>query len=164
MRNIIAHSYFDIDLDAVWAVVERDLSPLERAVRESLSAEESGEARPSMRAPDAFHADMLCGADTLKREIGYNPTRFLQMIADHGAVAAVRRLLQSGQSEGFTELWEHGRLQMSVEFFALLPWYENLFADGERAAARRRLQELHFDVDGELARRSADPPEWWVES
>jgi uncharacterized protein with HEPN domain len=28
MRTILVHRYFDIDLDIVWAVVERDLPPL----------------------------------------------------------------------------------------------------------------------------------------
>lgn len=27
-----------------------------------------------------FHADMVFGATRLKREIGYNPTRFMQMV------------------------------------------------------------------------------------
>jgi len=32
MRNILVHSYFDIDLDVVWSVVENDLAPLKSAV------------------------------------------------------------------------------------------------------------------------------------
>jgi uncharacterized protein with HEPN domain len=32
MRNILVHDYFGIDLDEVWAAVERDLPPLKAAV------------------------------------------------------------------------------------------------------------------------------------
>lgn len=36
MRDILVHHYFDIDADAVWAVVERDLPRLKESVREIL--------------------------------------------------------------------------------------------------------------------------------
>jgi uncharacterized protein with HEPN domain len=32
MRNILVHHYFDIDLDAVWAVIQHDLPELKRSV------------------------------------------------------------------------------------------------------------------------------------
>jgi uncharacterized protein with HEPN domain len=32
MRNVLTHGYFDIDLDIVWSVVERDLSKLRSQV------------------------------------------------------------------------------------------------------------------------------------
>jgi hypothetical protein len=38
-----------------------------------------------------FHADMVSGAARLKREINYNPTRFMQMVGEHGGVAEARR-------------------------------------------------------------------------
>lgn len=37
MRNVLVHRYFGIDLDAVWAVIERDLPSLKRAVAAILS-------------------------------------------------------------------------------------------------------------------------------
>lgn len=40
MRNIVVHHYFDIDVEAVWAVVQKDLPDLKRkiaAIREQLS-------------------------------------------------------------------------------------------------------------------------------
>jgi uncharacterized protein with HEPN domain len=33
MRNILVHAYFQIDHEAVWRVVERDLGPLEAELR-----------------------------------------------------------------------------------------------------------------------------------
>ncbi|HEY4483441.1 MAG TPA: DUF86 domain-containing protein [Candidatus Paceibacterota bacterium] len=37
MRNKLSHEYFGVDFKAVWAVVQRDLSPLSRAVTKLLS-------------------------------------------------------------------------------------------------------------------------------
>src|SRR4051812_29269151 len=71
-----------------------------------------------------FDREMVTGAETLKREIRYNPTRVNQMVAEHGGPEAVRHLLTGRDaSDGFTTLWEHHRLDMSVEPFSLLPWY-----------------------------------------
>ncbi len=38
MRNILVHHYFGIDLDVVWAVVERDLPALKQQVAALLGA------------------------------------------------------------------------------------------------------------------------------
>lgn len=116
----------------------------------------------SDRAAQEFHAAMLRGADQLKREIGYNPHRFQQMIADLGGVGAAKCLLAPGAdtSDGFTTLWEAGRLDMSVEAFALLPWYRDLFTADELATARRRLERHEFDVDDFLARAADHAPSW----
>jgi hypothetical protein len=107
---------------------------------------------------------MVTGADRLKREIGYTPTRFNQMVAEHGGPEAVRLLLKGRDaSDGFTTLWQHHRLEMSCEAFALLPWYQALFSAEERAVARRRLTEHDFDVDGFLQQKAGSPPSWWDE-
>jgi hypothetical protein len=74
------------------------------------------------------------------------------MVADHGAVEASHRLLTGVRaSDGFTRLWEEGRLDLSVEFSVLLPKYHDLFTGDERTEARRRLDQYEFDVDGQLA-------------
>lgn len=38
MRNVLVHGYFQIDHDLVWAVVERDLDPLEVRLRALLAS------------------------------------------------------------------------------------------------------------------------------
>ncbi len=38
MRNILTHSYFEIDLDVVWSVVERDLPNLKQHIEAILKA------------------------------------------------------------------------------------------------------------------------------
>ena len=113
------------------------------------------------RAEQEFHREMVAGSERLKKEIGYNPTRFLQMVGEYGGVEAARLLLRGRDaSDGFTTLWESHRLDMSVEATVLLPWYVPLFSDSERAVAERRLIEHRFDVERFLASRAAAPPAW----
>lgn len=113
-------------------------------------------------AESEFHQEALAGARLLKKEIGYNPTRFLQLVADYGGPEATRRLLSSRDaSDGFTTLWAHHKLDRSVEAMVLLPWYEELFSDDERAIARRRLSDHGFACDEFIERRMTKPPHWW---
>lgn len=108
-----------------------------------------------------FHRDMVLGADRLKREIGYNATRFIQMVAEHGGAEAARQLLTGRDaSDGFTTLWEHGRLEMSVEAHVLLPWYRKLFTEQQLDTAERRLREHRFDLDAFLTRAGRVSPAW----
>ncbi len=37
MRNVLVHDYFDVDFEAVWDVVTRDLAPLEVVMRSILA-------------------------------------------------------------------------------------------------------------------------------
>ncbi len=105
--------------------------------------------------------ELKVGTDRLKREIGYNPTYFNRMVGDYGPVEACRRLIQSdGVSDGFAKLWEHQKLDMTVEAISLLPWYQELFDDGVRQDAHRKLSAHGFDVDGFLAAHTANPPAW----
>ena len=51
------------------------------------------------------------GAEALRREIDYDPTRWMQIVRREGAVAAAKRLLASGndRSSGLTTLALHRR-------------------------------------------------------
>ncbi|MFF8650525.1 hypothetical protein ACF06D_20130 [Streptomyces griseoluteus] len=112
-------------------------------------------------AANRFHDDMRRGAERLKREIGYNPKRFAQMLGELGGVAAARQLLRGGNaSDGFTTLWEARRLELSVEAFVLLPWYQHLFDEHHLDTARYRLSEHGFDVDRFLREARRTPPAW----
>lgn len=65
---------------------------------------------------------------TAKNDLGYNATRFLQMISDHGGLGAARQLLHApAVSDGFTTLWEHHRLELSVEAHVLRDEFRSLF-------------------------------------
>ena len=92
-----------------------------------------------------FHQDMLTGSVELKTKHGYNPTYFLQMVAEHGGVDAVRSLLQKPDTQvGLTSLWEIGRLDMSCEAAVLSPKYSSLFTAEEKREARKRLKEMNY--------------------
>jgi hypothetical protein len=112
-------------------------------------------------AEHKFHEAMVAGSDRLKREIGYNPTRFMQMVGEYGGRGAAKRLLRGpNASEGFSTLWEHGKLDLSVEAFALLPWFAELFTDDEQNIARHRLESHNFPVEEFLEHATAAPPRW----
>lgn len=109
-----------------------------------------------------FHDEVRRGVDRLKREIAYNPTYFNRMVGEYGPVEATRRLIVADAvSDGFNRLWEHRRLNMSVEALAILPWYSTLFDAAVIARAKHRLTEYGFDVESYLASLTADPPTWW---
>jgi hypothetical protein len=49
-----------------------------------------------------------------KDELGYNATRYIQMVSELGGVETSRRLIcASTPSDGYTFLCEHGRLDLT---------------------------------------------------
>lgn len=82
---------------------------------------------------------------TAKRDCGYNATRFLQLVGDKGGLIAAKQLISKpGGTDGFATLWEHQRLDLSVEAHVLNPEYETLFTDEERRICRERLIEFGY--------------------
>ena len=80
-------------------------------------------------------------------ECEYNPTRFLQMVSEYGGVATAKRLLASDEPQfGFTELWECGRLDLTVEAHVLKPEFQELFTVEEIERARLRLREYGYEA------------------
>jgi hypothetical protein len=81
-----------------------------------------------------------------KTEAGYNATYFLRMLSDHGPIDTARRLITSTQpSEGFTQPWQRGRLDLTVEASVLRPEFADLFTEEERDLSRRRLSEYGYN-------------------
>lgn len=82
---------------------------------------------------------------TAKRECGYNAVRFLQMVGAKGGLLAAKQLISKpGGTYGFATLWEHGRLDLSVEAHVLKPEYEPLFTEEERRICRERLEQFGY--------------------
>nr|WP_276511185.1 DUF262 domain-containing protein [Kineosphaera limosa] len=80
-----------------------------------------------------------------KKEAGYTASGFLGMLQRHGALETARRLLAAPHiSDGYTALYEVGRLDLTVENVVLQPEFESLFSDEERETAQRRLAEFDF--------------------
>lgn len=81
-----------------------------------------------------------------RKEAGYNASRFLAMLEERGGLETARQLLYAeGVSDGFVQLWERRRLDLTVEFLILQPQWSGLFTDQERSIARRRLEEYGFE-------------------
>jgi len=94
-----------------------------------------------------FHKEMIALYHRAVAECDYRPTRFLQMVTERGGLAAAKDLLRASRpAEGLTILWEHGRLDLSVEaLICRTPW-STLFTADELAIARKRLQELGYEA------------------
>ena len=95
----------------------------------------------------AFHRAMVRVHEQARDDVGYNATRFIQMVAELGGVETANRLLDAnGVSDGFTTLWEAGRLDISVEAVVLRPEFAVLFDQRRRRAARERLEQYGYAV------------------
>lgn len=92
-----------------------------------------------------FEQEMIDIYMTAKKECGYNASRFLQMLGAKGGLAAAKQLISKpGGTDGFTTLWEHGRLDLSVEAHVLNAEYAELFTDEERRMCRERLEQFGY--------------------
>jgi hypothetical protein len=77
-----------------------------------------------------------------KGEAGYHATYFIQMVAEQGGLATARQLINSTTpSQGFTELWERSRLDLTVEALVLQPRFAHLFTRRELQVAKQRLAD-----------------------
>ena len=100
-----------------------------------------------MTPEQSFHAAMVGIYETAKADCRYTATRFIQMVAAEGGLEAAQRLIHSKEpSDGFTTLWEHRRLDLSVEALVLRSEFESLFSEEERIIARRRLRDYGYDA------------------
>lgn len=77
----------------------------------------------------------------------YRAERFRQMIVPgckrfKGGVEAARHVLYRGETDGFSFLRAHGRLDLSVEKLILDPKWTDLFTEADRSAARRKLGKV----------------------
>jgi hypothetical protein len=82
-----------------------------------------------------------------RRLFRHRPTFFLKLLAKHGGVETVRRLARGLATSGFETLWEHGRLDPSVEALILQRQWRELFSDEEAKIARRRLKDFGYVPD-----------------
>jgi len=93
----------------------------------------------------AFHNAMLGIYEKAKEECRYNATYFLRMVMEMGGVAAAKRLLSSNVPQsGLFELWECGRLDISMEALVLNPRFRSLFTEEELKTDEQRLKDLGY--------------------
>jgi hypothetical protein len=88
----------------------------------------------------AFHREMAGLYARSEREVQYRPSAFRSMVADVGGVEAARRLVMSPHpSDGFTTLWEKGRLDLTAEALVVDERFAGLFPEEVVEQARARL-------------------------
>ncbi len=112
------------------------------------------------KAETEFDKAMMDIYSRAKSECNYTASYFLRMLLEHRGVETARILLAEGKTpqEGFTRLWECGRLDLTVECLVLNERFRGLFGDRERETARRRLREYGFDPE-KCERKSGKPDE-----
>jgi len=93
-----------------------------------------------------FNEAMLDIYRKAKSEAKYNAQRFLQMVVDHGGFEAARMLIHSDTvSEGYTALWERGRLDLTVEAMITETLkFHSLFTQEELNICSKRLAEYGY--------------------
>ena len=100
-----------------------------------------------------FHDAMVQVYLRAKSECGYNATRFLQMVNEHGGYETACLLLHaSNVSDGYNALWEHGRLDLSVEALIISERWSSVFTTEELQIARDRLAQYNYEPDSRSAR------------
>ena len=94
---------------------------------------------------EQFHQAMVDIYNRAKKEANYVATRFIQMVAEHGGVETAKILINTDKpSEGYTALWEKGRLDITVEALLQDPKWASLFDPIEIEKARQRLIEYKY--------------------
>ncbi|GAA3749344.1 hypothetical protein HDA32_001150 [Spinactinospora alkalitolerans] len=90
----------------------------------------------------AFDEALHSACDRAQTEAGYRAAYFRRMLEDRGALATARLLLAKPTiSDGFVQLWERGRLDLTVEGVVLdHPAYARLFTPEELDIARSRIE------------------------
>ncbi|SCF41544.1 Protein of unknown function [Micromonospora purpureochromogenes] len=90
----------------------------------------------------AFHQAMVRSYERARDEANYHAGLLLRMITEKGGLATARQLLRNpAVSDGFTALWERGRVDLTAEAIALQPKFRSLFTDEELAVASSRLTD-----------------------
>ncbi|OUS94592.1 DUF262 domain-containing protein [Rhodococcus sp. NCIMB 12038] len=78
-------------------------------------------------------------------EARYTSPQLRSMLADLGPLATARKLIASPMvSDGFADLWERNRLDLTVEAAVLDPRFTTLFTEDETSVARRRLEQFGY--------------------
>ncbi|MCF6177975.1 MAG: hypothetical protein L3J63_01110 [Geopsychrobacter sp.] len=95
-----------------------------------------------MTLESEFHQEMLNIYRRAQSEANYNATRFLQMVAEIGGVETAHRLINSENvSEGYTALWERGKLELTVEALILENHkFQSLFTEEQISTCAKRLK------------------------
>ena len=93
-----------------------------------------------------FHQGMIDIYNRARNEAGYVATRYIQLVTEHGGVAAAKILINANRpSDGYTALWERRRLDITVEALVQDPKWAPLFNAEEIERARQRLRDYNYN-------------------
>ena len=93
-----------------------------------------------------FDQAMLTIYQRAKSEVGYVASVFFRMLNEKGGLQTAKYLINAAQpSEGYTKLFELGRVDLAVEAEVVenVRWH-SLFSDDELRAARKRLSDYRY--------------------
>jgi hypothetical protein len=95
-----------------------------------------------------FDEEMLGIYQRALSEAHYKATRFLSMLSEHGGLETARILIHSpAVSEGYTALWQRGRLDLTVEAVIIdYPKWHSLFTEEELGICRKRLSDYEYSA------------------
>lgn len=96
----------------------------------------------------SFHKDMVNIYFRAKKECRYNAERFFQMVDKHGGFETAKELISKDEvSEGFTNLYLLGRLDLAMENLVINPKYSELFTVKEVGICRKRLEQVNINFN-----------------
>lgn len=79
--------------------------------------------------------------------IGYRPQILITKKAIYGTLSTVKSLINSKKiTDGFTNLWELNRLDLSLENIIQEIEWKDLFTEDERIKAKKRLRDYGFII------------------
>ncbi|WP_287182522.1 hypothetical protein [Mesorhizobium sp.] len=97
---------------------------------------------------ERFDQAMFRIYETAKSEAGYTASVFLGMLGRQGGVLTAKQLINGTKpSDGYTALFERGRLDLTVEALVVEneKWH-SLFSAAELALAKKRLRDYGYQV------------------
>lgn len=107
-----------------------------------------GEGCDNESIGEKFYEDMRDVYLAAKKELKFNASMFWHLVCEKSGVQAAKALIaKNGGTYGFEILWEHRRLDLSIEAHVLKIEYVDLFTDDERRMCRGRIMQFGFDPE-----------------
>jgi len=99
--------------------------------------------KTNMNQLEAEFSERLHDSIRQAQNLGYNPTRFEQMLAALGALNMAKKLVISGDlQDGLKTMAKLGRKDLTLESIMLEPKFNSLFSAAELQAATWRLSQV----------------------
>jgi hypothetical protein len=90
---------------------------------------------------EEFHEQMVNIYRNALTQAQYKATKFLEMVTMQGGLAAAKTLLHTSYlPDGFAELWQRGRLDLTMEHMLVKSPWNSLFTTEELTVAGDRLE------------------------